>query len=79
MDVYLSTTSNRMNAVMKQLTLVSTVFLPVTALTGFFGMNFGWLVRHIDAFWSFALFGVGGAIFAAVGLFAWFKRAHFFD
>lgn len=79
MDVYLSTTSNRMNAVMKQLTLVSTVFLPVTALTGFFGMNFGWLVRHIDAFWSFALFGVGGAVFAAVGLFVWFKRARFFD
>lgn len=79
MDVYLSTTSNRMNAVMKQLTLVSTVFLPVTALTGFFGMNFGWLVGHIDSLWSFLLFGVGGALLAALGLFAWFKRARFFD
>ncbi|MDW5594345.1 magnesium/cobalt transporter CorA [Conexibacter stalactiti] len=79
MDIYLSTTSNRMNAVMKQLTLVSTIFLPVTALTGFFGMNFGWMVGHIDGFWQFALFGVGGALFAALGLFAWFKRARFFD
>lgn len=79
MDIYLSTTSNRMNAVMKQLTLVSTVFLPVTALTGFFGMNFGWLVRHIDSLWTFLLFGVGGALLAALGLFAWFKRARFFD
>jgi magnesium transporter len=79
MDVYLSTTSNRMNAVMKQLTLVSTVFLPVTALTGFFGMNFGWLVARIDTFWSFAVFGVGGALLAALGLFAWFRRERFFD
>lgn len=79
MDIYLSTTSNRMNAVMKQLTLVSTIFLPVTALTGFFGMNFGWMVGHIDGFWQFALFGVGGALLAALGLFAWFKRARFFD
>ncbi|MDO8187161.1 magnesium/cobalt transporter CorA [Conexibacter sp. JD483] len=79
MDVYLSTASNRMNQVMKQLTLVSTVFLPVTALTGFFGMNFGWLVRHIDSVWSFMVFGVGGAAVAAVGLFIWFKRARFFD
>lgn len=79
MDVYLSTTSNRMNAVMKQLTLVSTVFLPVTALTGFFGMNFGWLTGHINSLHSFLIFGVGGALLAALGLFGWFKRAHFFD
>jgi magnesium transporter len=79
MDVYLSTTSNRMNAVMKQLTVVATVFLPVTALTGFFGMNFGWLVSHVDTFWSFMVFGVGGVIFAAVVLLTWFKRARFFE
>lgn len=75
MDVYLSTASNRMNAVMKQLTLVSTVFLPVTALTGFFGMNFGWLVAHIDSAWSFLVLGVGGAIVAALALLLWFRRA----
>lgn len=79
MDIYLSTTSNRMNAVMKQLTLVSTIFLPVTALTGFFGMNFGWMVDNIDEPWQFLVFGVGGALLAALGLFAWFKRARFFD
>lgn len=79
MDVYLSTTSNRMNAVMKQLTVVSTIFLPITALTGFFGMNFGWLVRHIDSLWTFLLFGVGGALLAVLGLFVWFKRARFLE
>ncbi|MBB4664132.1 magnesium transporter CorA family protein [Conexibacter arvalis] len=79
MDVYLSTTSNRMNAVMKQLTLVSTIFLPITALTGFFGMNFGWLVRHITSFASFLVLGVGGGLVAALALVLWFKRARFLD
>jgi len=79
MDIYLSTTSNRMNAVMKQLTLVATIFLPITALTGFFGQNFGWLTGHIDGLWQFLVFGVGGALFALVVLAIWFRRAKFFD
>jgi len=79
MDVYLSTVSNRLNQVMKQLTLVATVFLPITALTGFFGQNFGWLVLHIRSLWSFLVFGVGGALLSCVLLYAWFRRQHFFD
>ena len=39
MDVYLSTVSNRLNAVMKQLAIIATVFMPLTFLTGFFGQN----------------------------------------
>ena len=43
MDVYLSTVSNRLNAVMKQLAIIATVFMPLTFLTGFFGQNLaGW-------------------------------------
>jgi magnesium transporter len=79
MDVYLSTVSNRLNVVMKQLTLVATVFLPITALTGFFGQNFRWLVDHVDSFWAFMVFGVGGALLAVVLLYAWFRRQRFFD
>jgi magnesium transporter len=79
MDVYLSTVSNRLNLVMKQLTLVATVFLPITALTGFFGMNFGWLVLHIRSLWSFLVFGVGGAVLSIVALYAWFRRQRFFE
>ena len=44
MDVYLSTVSNRLNAVMKQLAIIATVFMPLTFLTGFFGQNFRWMV-----------------------------------
>ncbi len=41
LDVYLSTVSNRLNEIMKQLTLISTIFLPITFITGVFGQNFG--------------------------------------
>src|SRR6266536_4223547 len=53
MDVYLSTVSNRLNAVMKQLTIIATVFLPLSWLTGFFGQNFGFMVRHIGRWETF--------------------------
>ena len=55
MDVYLSTVSNRSNATMKQLTMIASLFLPLTFLTGFFGMNFGFLVSHIGSTSAFAL------------------------
>ena len=77
MDVYLSTVSNRLNAVMKQLTIIATIFLPLTFVTGFFGQNFGWLVRHITSFWAFAAFGIGGLIVSAVVLVIWFRRSGF--
>ena len=53
MDVYLSTVSNRLNAVMKQLAVIATIFLPLSWLTGFFGQNFGWLVGEIGHWEAF--------------------------
>jgi len=53
MDVYLSTVSNRLNVTMKALTVVASLFLPLTFLTGFFGMNFGWLVARIGSPFAF--------------------------
>jgi magnesium transporter len=58
MDVYLSTVSNRLNGTMKQLTVIASVFLPLTFLTGFFGMNFGYLVGRIAGTPAF-LIGIG--------------------
>ena len=40
LDVYLTTVSNRLNSVMKQLTILATIFLPITFITGVFGQNF---------------------------------------
>ena len=55
MDVYLSTVSNRLNMTVKALTVVASLFLPLTFLTGFFGMNFGWLVSRIGTGYAFAI------------------------
>jgi magnesium transporter len=55
MDVYLSTVSNRQNATIQQLTVIASLFLPLTFLVGFFGMNFGFLVSHITTEGTFVL------------------------
>ena len=53
LDAYLSVTSNRLNQVMKVLTIISTIFLPLSVITGFFGMNFTHLPdRHLGAWRS---------------------------
>ena len=47
MDAYLSTVSNQLNVIMKQLAVIATIFLPLAFLTGFFGQNFGWMVVRL--------------------------------
>jgi len=74
MDAYLSTVSNRLNAVMKQLTIIATIFLPLSFLTGFFGQNFAWLVGHIGSLYVFLIFGIGSELLAAGGLLWLFRR-----
>jgi magnesium transporter len=59
MDVYLSTVSNRLNGVMKQLAIIATVFMPLTFLTGFFGQNLGWMVVHAGGLGHFLVLGIG--------------------
>src|SRR6185437_10343612 len=78
MDVYLSTVSNRLNSVMKQLTIIATIFLPLTFITGFFGQNFDWMVGRIGGFPVFLGLGVGSELVAILVLLAFFKRRGWF-
>ena len=73
MDIYLSSVSNRMNEVMKVLTVVATIFMPLTLISGIYGMN---LLRGMWppplAPWSF--WAVCGAMAAIAGWMVWFFK-----
>jgi magnesium transporter len=74
-DLYLSTISNRQNDVMKQLTVIATVFLPLSFITGFFGQNFAYMVTDlIRTEWSFWVIGVGSMALTCIGLLIFFRR-----
>jgi len=74
MDVYLSTVSNRLNSVMKQLAIIATIFLPLTFITGFFGQNFAWLVQHVGGWPEFVGLGIGIELVALLLLLLLFRR-----
>ena len=64
----------RQNDAMKTLTIIATIFLPLSFITGFFGENFGYLVRNIGTFWWFWGLGVGSMTATVVGLVIFFRR-----
>jgi magnesium transporter len=71
-DLYLSSVSNRMNEIMKVLTIMGSVFIPLTFVAGIYGMNFAHM-PELAWRWSYPLFwlvilALGG------GLVAWFRR-----
>jgi magnesium transporter len=74
LDAYMSMVSNRLNDVMKQLTIIATVFLPLSFLTGFFGQNLGWLVNREGSLTAFLVFGIGTEALAVIALFVMFRR-----
>ncbi len=76
LDTYLSVINNRMNDVMKTLTVITTLFMPISFLTGFFGMNFFEPVAGLTSWTSRAAFTLILLVFAGVpaGMFLWMKR-----
>jgi magnesium transporter len=56
----------RLNETSYSLTVVATIFLPLTFVTGFFGMNFNWMIDQIDSALAFFLLGIGGCIAAVI-------------
>jgi magnesium transporter len=78
LDVYLSSTSNRLNVTVTQLTLIATIFLPLSFITGYFGQNFRWLVDAIGSAGAFFVLGIGLQVASVVLLLGFFKRRGWF-
>jgi magnesium transporter len=66
-DIYLSSLSNRMNQVMKVLTIIATIFMPMTFLAGVYGMNFKY-IPELGWHWGYLLFWVVNITIAVVML-----------
>ncbi|MEW6003269.1 MAG: magnesium/cobalt transporter CorA [Nitrospirota bacterium] len=72
LDIYLSSVSNRMNEVMKVLTLIATLFMPLTLMVGIYGMNFKYMP---ELEWRWGYFAVLTVMFIiGVSMFIYFKR-----
>ncbi len=74
LDLYLTEVSTRLNEVMKRLTVLATVFLPLSFLVGFFGMNFGWFLNAITPLWTFIVFGIGLLVLSTVSVVVYLRR-----
>jgi len=72
LDIYLSSVSNRLNEVMKVLTIIATIFMPLTFLAGLYGMNFKHMPELEWRYGYLALLVVMAAI--AVAMLAYFRR-----
>lgn len=76
-DSYLSINSNRMNTIMKTLTVITTIFMPLTFLAGIYGMNFEYMP---ELTWRYGYFGVLFVMLCiGLGMYVWFKRKGWFD
>ena len=73
-DVYLSTIANRRDQIMKQLTVLAAIFLPITYITGFFGQNFGYMVDHMIGSPTALAMGTGLQVGTVIFILAFFKR-----
>jgi magnesium transporter len=75
LNVHLQATSNRLNTIATRLTVLASIFVPLTLITGFFGQNFGWMVDHISSFTAFLILGIGGIVLPGGGIWLGLRRA----
>ena len=75
-DIYLSNASIKMNEIMKVLTVISTIFIPLTFIAGVYGMNFK-IMPEIDWPWGYA-FALGLMGLVALAMILFFKRKKWF-
>ncbi len=74
MDLYLSVVSNRMNQIMKVLTIIATLFIPLTFIAGLYGMNFKYM-PELEWHWGyFACLGLMGLVSLGMLYYFWRKR-----
>jgi magnesium transporter len=76
LDTYLSVVNNRMNDIMKTLTIITTFFMPITFITGFFGMNFFEPVANLVGWTSRQVFVITMAVLLLFpfGMYLWMRR-----
>ncbi len=72
LDIYLTNVSNRMNEVMKVLTIITTIFIPLSFITGVYGMNFHY-IPWLDREWGFPAIIVLMVIIV-LGMLLFFRR-----
>jgi len=74
MESYATSVSNTQSQVMNRLTIISAVFLPMTFLTGYLGMNMQWMVDHITSLAAYLVLGVGAFVAMVATTLLLFKR-----
>lgn len=72
MELYLSVVSNRMNSIMKVLTIIATIFIPLTFVAGIYGMNFKYM-PELEWRWGYPLVLLVMAVVAG-GMLAYFRK-----
>jgi magnesium transporter len=83
LDVYLSSNSNRLNEVMRVLTVIATIFIPLTFIVGVYGMNFGaksnspWAMPELDWYYGYPLLWLI-MIGISIGMIIYFKKKEWF-
>jgi magnesium transporter len=76
LDLSLQITSNRLGEAAERLSVIATIALPATVVTGFFGMNFAWMTDRLDSFWIFLVLGVGGLVLSVLGARVYLRARH---